>query len=142
MFLYAFLGCENGWTEYEKNCYRISATKRFWNDAKYSCQGQDSNLASIHSTEEQNFILTLFPVTTIDVWIGGKLGAFDFEWIDGSNFGYKNWKEDEPNYDGECIEMFITDGGLWMDYDCYEHMYYVCKKGYRAYQITRCVYKN
>ena len=74
-----------------------------------------------------DFICELTQGLTDNTWIGGKMGAFEYEWTDGSEFDYINWADGEPNYGGEYIEM-IAGNCKWNDVESYEEKYYICKK--------------
>ena len=111
-------------------------------EADNECIRNDSHLASIHSTEENEFITTLH-VPTARTCIGGLRDGNSFRWIDGSDFNYQNWNTGEPNnldHNIEieyCIELYINDGktfghGKWNDLPCDSIVTpfdsYVCKK--------------
>ena len=65
-----------------------------------------------------------------DVWIGAKMGTFDFEWEDGNEFNYTNWYSTEPNYNGDCVAMYHSYSFQWKDSDCTSSWYYICKKNF------------
>ena len=61
------------------------------------------------------------------------MGTFDYEWEDGSEFGFTYWQPSEPNYDGECIMMSQSYSYQWYDTACkqsYNSYKYVCKRTY------------
>ena len=125
------VGCESGWSEFENACYKFFSSSKAWSSARTDCLNSDSHLTSILSDDEQNFIESLVTSTYDDTWIGGKMATFDLEWEDGSVVSYTNWQSGEPNYSGDCIYMYTSYGyGTWLDYDCDDSKYYVCKKRY------------
>ena len=66
-----------------------------WDDARYSCQELNADLASI-STEETNTFLS--SLTTELSWVGGYLDFNkEWKWSDGSVWAYSNWFPGEPN---------------------------------------------
>ena len=73
--------------------------------AELSCSESDSHLASVHSNEEMVFLCELTKNVDDNVWLGGVMGTFEYEWTDESEFNYSNWQSDEPSYDGEYVEM-------------------------------------
>ena len=121
------LGCESGWTEFERACYKFAYNGLSWPSAKDACLSQDAHLTSVHSDDEQQFIESIILSNSLPTWIGGKLETFDFQWEDGSEFDYTNWDSSEPNYDGNCIIMSLTNY-KWYDYDCTSLGFFVCKK--------------
>ena len=65
-----------------------------------------------------------------DVWIGAKMGTFDFEWEDGNEFNYTNWYSTEPNYNGDCVAMYHSYSFQWIDSECTNGGYYICKQNF------------
>ena len=125
--MYLALGCESGWKEFENACYKLSTSIKSWYDARDECLNQGSHLASVHSDDEQEFMYTEF--SSHDTWIGGKRGAYDFEWEDGTDFDYTHWFENQPS-GGDCIEMAYSCEMEWFDWNCSNDRYYICKKDY------------
>ena len=121
------VGCESGWKEFEGACYKFTPSRLTWHSAKDSCLSQDAFLVTVHSYDEQVFIGSLITSSSYYTWIGGKMGTFEYEWEDGSEFGYTNWYSSEPNYNGECIFM-SSYSYEWYDDTCSDSNYYVCKK--------------
>ena len=105
-----------------------------WFDAWKSCTTIGSNLISIHSTEENNFLRQeISPVSISSAWIAlFNLNSADhsYEWVDGSMVDFRNWKDGEPNnaYSGEnCTELYRVNG-KWNDNSCYDNKTYICGK--------------
>ena len=103
-----------------------------WFDARKSCTTIGSNLISIYSTEENNFVRQ--DISPMSAWIGlFNLNSTDhsYEWVDGSMVDFRNWEDGEPNNanSGEnCTELVVAWNGTWNDNSCYENMAYVCGK--------------
>ena len=99
-----------------------------WEGANALC-GQASNgkasLASIHSQDENNHVLSLFNNKAgINAWIGGSITADGSgSWIDGSAIDYTNWASGEPNGNAaQAIFMCgmdypLTSPGKWIGSD-------------------------
>jgi len=121
--------CPTGWTLYNNNntkCFRLFPSKLGWNDAEAFCQGESQlgftgHLASVHSTEENNFILKSFGK------VSGWIGATDVEnegqwqWSDTSPFDYESWAGGEPNsFGGEehCVDFWHLTAYGWNDMPC------------------------
>ncbi|CAG0882370.1 unnamed protein product [Cyprideis torosa] len=77
-------------------CYFAGTDSLTWDEAKEACEARNKNLVSIHSPAEEDFINDLFS-SPVDFWIGAefKTGVNEFEWIDGTSMGYRNWKSGE-----------------------------------------------
>ena len=60
-------------------------------------------------------------------YIGLEKDDDDWEWEDGTDVDYTNWREGEPNGSGECVSM-ETDDDKWKDTDCDEKLNYVCER--------------
>ncbi|CAJ0962325.1 unnamed protein product, partial [Mesorhabditis belari] len=105
-------------------CYKEIHDVSF-NEAKEICLKFDSQLISIHSAEENQFIYDLIH-TNETKWysdhqsllLGGLKLNETFTWIDGTPFNFQTWAQGEPNnyklgYDNEnCLAMFTFS----MDY--------------------------
>ena len=88
-------------------------------------------MVSVTSKEEEGKVKELISnfASNVYFWIGlndveeeGK-----YEWSDGSNYIYNNWKKGDPNnYKNEdCI---IVDPSMkWYDYGCQYKEYFICK---------------
>lgn len=124
-------GCRNAWVEFENSCYKFFTSRVNWFTARDACLGEDSHLASVHSSEEQAFLKDDLITWGYDgVWIGGKMGTFEYQWEDGSQFDFTDWYSSEPNYDGECIYMYESSSYYhrWFDNPCTTTNCYVCKQ--------------
>uniref|UniRef100_A0A673CLH3 C-type lectin domain-containing protein n=1 Tax=Sphaeramia orbicularis TaxID=375764 RepID=A0A673CLH3_9TELE len=74
---------------------------------------EGGNLASIHSQEENDFLVVLIKGQTCGnmnrTWIGGDDAVQEefWQWTDGSKFHYTNWAPGEPDHQGpeHCINM-------------------------------------
>ena len=110
-----------------------------WFDAQMSCTTIGSDLISIHSTEENNFVLQeMSPISIWSAWIGlFNLNSTDssYEWADRSMVDFRNWNVGEPNNDGSgenCTELIFARNGTWNDLPCYINRTYVCGKKFSS----------
>ena len=122
------------WLYYNNSCFKVFTEEVPWFDARKSCTTIGSNLISIHSTEENNFLRQeISPVSISSAWIGlFNLNSADhsYEWVDGSMVDFRNRKDGEPNnaYSGEnCTELYRVNG-KWNDDSCYDNKTYICGK--------------
>ncbi|XP_072042884.1 alpha-N-acetylgalactosamine-specific lectin-like [Amphiura filiformis] len=134
-------GCNPGWEGYNNYCYSFdhAGTLTYFESNK-SCSDMGSQLASIHSQEEQDFLAGHIrdhqQVASVGYYIG--LNNIDDEttwkWTDGTQVDFNAWNEDEPNNvgDEDCAGMYgnITQQdsrGLWNSFQCDASMAYICR---------------
>ncbi|CAB04416.3 C-type lectin domain-containing protein [Caenorhabditis elegans] len=125
--------CELPATVYDKNCkynyenycytpYNQLETSR---DAKNFCASSGSNLTSIHSANENRFLVSILPSYSIIV-----LGGFAFSknvvlWLDGTPTIFINAILINR---GNCL-FLSSQNGHWFGYDCLtEKAHFVCKQ--------------
>ncbi|XP_065145819.1 ladderlectin-like [Paramisgurnus dabryanus] len=126
-------GCPNGWTPFGVQCYKFFPQSVNWATAEKSCQSIDANLASVRSTAEQNFLLSLLVSATTRAWTGGHDGEVEGQWLwsDGSQFDFTNWCSGEPNNNGgseNCLEINKSTNRCWNDESCSSTISYICAK--------------
>jgi hypothetical protein len=117
------------WTLFEGSFYRFDSTKRSFDDSRSFCKSIGGDLASIHSSAVNNFILGL--VGASHPWIGGYDASGDnvFEWADGTAWDYTQWYPDEPNSVFERCAMFLgAADGNWNDSTCSHPFPAVCQR--------------
>ncbi|KAK6291659.1 hypothetical protein J4Q44_G00374440 [Coregonus suidteri] len=133
--------CPRGWTDYGSRCFKFVKTARTWPEAERHCNSLGANLASLHSSEEAQFLQGLVFSKTgsfTPTWIGGmedfrELVGEDRLWIwsDGANFDYQNWNQGEPNDNGgreQCIVMNFGGEQGWNDLECGNVLPSVCSQ--------------
>jgi len=124
--------------ESTKFCYLIDYTPKTFHDAQSQCRGLDSTVTSITSSEENDFIAQICGF--YHCWIGLQDDSRGYEeWLDGSNSGYRNWHEGEPNDFGQNepytimnimlaeAQLLIVDG-TWFDVPGDFYAATICKK--------------
>ena len=110
--------CETGWSGDTSStlCYQYFSTYESWTDASSYCQNLGGELASVTSSDINDFLTTL---TEDMAWIGGyKDTDGNWNWSDGSTFDYTNWYTDQPdNARGEQDKIYINFNtvGFWDD---------------------------
>ncbi|XP_043921440.1 macrophage mannose receptor 1-like [Protopterus annectens] len=137
--------CSEGWhsSTNSKYCYKHfygpMAMKKTWSDARDYCQDIGGDLASIHSQDEENAIISGMKGEARyrqNYWIG--LTTLDptkgYVWTDDSPMDYTNWNYGEPNnYNGRklCVELTMSYKAFWNDRHCDYFSYWICqiKKG-------------
>uniref|UniRef100_A0A8C4T3W8 Uncharacterized LOC114657714 n=1 Tax=Erpetoichthys calabaricus TaxID=27687 RepID=A0A8C4T3W8_ERPCA len=128
--------CEQGWMSFSDRCYQFFPTKKAWIDAELHCISLGGHLASVHSSDINQFITSLIkskdssgPVT----WFGGSNCVRDSTWLwtDGSKWDYTNWNPGEPNNAGgteRCFRINDSAQGGWNDVNCGMQTAYICAK--------------
>nr|QNH72464.1 toxin candidate TRINITY_DN33830_c0_g1_i1.p1 [Pachycerianthus maua] len=134
---------DGGWVYRSGYCYFFSTTTVLsWYEARKECYKLGSDLASIHSPEEQAFIMNWERKISNafngkkPIWIGGNDIKTEgtFEWDDDSYYCYTNWYTGEPNNSGgieDCVDILYSYkySGQWNDMSCTATNHrYVCKK--------------
>uniref|UniRef100_A0A8C7G1Q6 C-type lectin domain-containing protein n=1 Tax=Oncorhynchus kisutch TaxID=8019 RepID=A0A8C7G1Q6_ONCKI len=122
--------CPSGWTKYGSRCLMFVKTTRSWPEAERYCVSLGdqlvsvpnvvkylgANLASVHSSEEDQFLQALVLVKTVDfppTWIGGCYSVEDRRWFwsDGSDFDHQNWAKGRPGAGARESCVHINFGG-------------------------------
>ena len=85
-----FAACEDGWSGDTSStlCYQYVSSSELWEDAQDYCQNLGGELASVTSSDINDFLTTL---TEDPAWVGGYKNDGNWNWSDGSTFDYTNW---------------------------------------------------
>jgi len=125
--------CEDGWIQWNKNCYWQITELLTWPDAEKKCVEKDSHLASINSEEENDFIFGK-AAKKARSWIGGRDIEVEgtWSWIDNSPWNYTNWNRVQPDNARnieDCLEIgYHAYAEEWNDLPCTYKLASVCKK--------------
>ncbi|KAM3853748.1 lymphocyte antigen 75 [Vipera latastei] len=128
-------GCQNTWEQFKDsgNCYQLNTQAALsWKAAYLSCKKQGSDLVSITSPSELNYIQAKDGIAEI-FWIG--LNQLDvsggWQWSDHTPLNFVNWNSEMqsvfPLEGNDCAAM-NADTGDWKSYPCDTPLPYVCKK--------------
>ena len=126
------LVCPDGWSKFDLSCYTLVYKKLTWSSAEGYCNELGGHLASVHSSEENDFIFGL--VDKQKVWIGANDLNTEGVWVwsDGSAFDYRKWRSGEPNNMGKegenCGHLKHHDDHSkdWNDIQCSHTLNFVC----------------
>ncbi|CAG2187406.1 CD206 [Mytilus edulis] len=128
--------CPSTWLEFNGYCYKNingNGAKRTWMKSRDFCQERGADLASIHSSEESDFLKNRMIGYRDygDVWVGlnDRDSENGFEWSDGSPVDFMMWGPNEPNdkYQQEDCGMLNRYSNGWNDDNCYKTKNFVCK---------------
>ncbi|XP_077970679.1 uncharacterized protein LOC144425162 [Styela clava] len=146
-------GCPGGWETPDENsgyCYRAYVLDEVeyggrvsWNNAYHQCLAYGGDLISLHSVDEETFLLTLLKNTlkgeSYGFWIGlnnkataSELLEGGWEWTDGSAVNYVSWGVGYPDNPREknCVELRFEGNvgvGAWKNIDCDNKRDLICK---------------
>ncbi|XP_077982223.1 uncharacterized protein LOC144437204 isoform X1 [Glandiceps talaboti] len=129
--------CPDGWVQRNNNCYILNTNSTYRDDAHKHCAYNASNLASITSSEENDFLSVSF--TGLSAWIGLQYNSDyrNYSWVDRNAFHYTNWQAGHPVDTMECTKLDVFNG-FWATESCQIDRPYICKKNVAG---TTVVYK-
>uniref|UniRef100_A0A3Q2UBP8 Lactose-binding lectin l-2-like n=1 Tax=Fundulus heteroclitus TaxID=8078 RepID=A0A3Q2UBP8_FUNHE len=119
-------GCPMFWYSFNGRCYKYVATLMTWADAEWYCLSENANLVSIHSLEEQNFVMSLiknFDHAQGATWTGLSDNHKEGKWMwsDGTRARYASWSAGQPdNWNGneDCGVFNYGPQKAWNDCSC------------------------
>nr|XP_011422437.3 macrophage mannose receptor 1 isoform X2 [Crassostrea gigas] len=129
--------CGTGWVLYNQFCYYLGngSSLMTWFDARSTCNQMGAELASVHSRDEDNFLVGQYTRQKgrTDFWIGLNDIEYNnkFVWTDGSVLDFISWGTNEPNdaFAGEnCVTMPYWSAGNWNDDNCNMRKNFICKR--------------
>jgi len=123
-----FIHC-HAWQSFRGSLYLRGAKFINFQQAVSFCKSKGSVLTSIHSKEENNFVLQV--AAQHSCWIGLTDEALEgtWKWLDGSAYTYGNWWSGRPRHNhGANYARFDGGNGLWIDTTSTEQRPALCKK--------------
>ena len=107
-----------------------------WSTARQWCQDHFTDLVSVQSREEYDYLNQIVDGPTT-YWIGVRKVNGVFTWVEtGENVTTEaaNWAPGEPNDSGgaeDCVEIYIRQHapGKWNDLECSYPKEALCYKG-------------
>ncbi|KAK3086537.1 hypothetical protein FSP39_019884 [Pinctada imbricata] len=124
--------CPDSWMSHSQFCYKIFSEKRSWTDARAACRELGTDLVSIHSRGEFNFVRSKVRASSVHTWIGLSDRATEnvFTWTDGSPLDFEDWKNNQPDnwYNNEhCCQVTSDDSNAYNDAPCSLMFPFMCK---------------
>ena len=87
--------CPEGWMDFNGSCYKRLTGETYRDSYRFICQEEGGDLASVHSSEENEFLVSLLRDNpkAVFTWIGGYDCTMDghCKWLDGSEWDWDNW---------------------------------------------------
>merc|ERR1712241_564774 len=104
------------------NCFRVITEKANHNKAGKECRKLgNAELASVLDSDANGHLAEILNGNT---WIGGQNNGGTWEWVNGENWDFENWKNGEGENDGECAAM--QTNGKWRDSACTVKLEFAC----------------
>ena len=124
--------CGREWDTYQSYCYQVYKYRKNWHRSRDFCRSMGTDLISIHSRDEMDFVIGQYLNVSNRFWIGLNSIARDkqFAWSDGTKVNYLNWAKEEPsdvNNNEKCVQVWEKGPGTWNDNNCYMSGYFICK---------------
>ncbi|TWW73594.1 Macrophage mannose receptor 1 [Takifugu flavidus] len=125
--------CLTPWIPFNTHCFRLIRTLNTWSDAQRQCRKIGGDLASVHSIEDQSFLISQSGYASTDeIWIGLNDGKSEglFEWADHSTVSFTSWEYGKPDVLSEIKDCVLIRGenGNWVDRMCNEKHEFICMK--------------
>ncbi|XP_060068003.1 perlucin-like [Ylistrum balloti] len=131
--------CRHGWISFQESCYLFSHTMMSWPDAEEACEILHSNLATVQTEEQQQFLKSyLNTVHAKDYplfayWIDGNDLEFAHEWqwsSIGQPLNYTDWGPGEPSKlpNENCLLLWGPFHFKMGDYGCYNLRHFICQQ--------------
>ncbi|KAF1767343.1 hypothetical protein GCK72_007302 [Caenorhabditis remanei] len=119
--------CYTGSTE-----MHLATINTTYDRAQSICQSKNSDLVSIHSKQELDFIRAIYRNSGIQqIFVGAQAFLPDtFDWSDGSNWNF-DYTDPLATSKGNCLVMDLSDrpnNGMWSQTDCQNVNFFLCKR--------------
>ena len=131
--------CSTEWTQYESFCYKAYSRTEDWENARKECLHSHSDLASISSSAENDFIATTLIPGEGGHWIGlnDKEQEGVFKWSDGTPYNFSSFGDSDTSKGNVSNCVVFNDRG-WGDKKCSRRRPYICKKRGEKNLIKQC----
>ena len=116
-------------------CYTvIEDLQSTWEDAQAMCNELGASLVTIHSEEENDFVMNFLRGVGHGRWLGLTTNYKDwkYRWLDGSEMGEPPYLNFFPNRNARPITtvrcILMLPEGYWYYFDCPVRFAFTCKK--------------
>eukprot|EP01084_Bolivina_argentea_P034895 64636_1 len=113
---------------YSQN-YIFIDTLSTYDEATWFCESNyATTLASIHSIEDNNELLTLNNGSQFWIGLNDRNKDGSFMWDDNTSLNYTNWDNNQPdnNWNEDCVHY--TSNSVWNDKKCYNTFAFACNQ--------------
>ena len=123
-----FAACLPGWSSFGGHCYKAFQKQRFtWSAASSNCRNKNSEMVSIWSHNENQFVSSLINSSWNCSWIGLRFFQNELHWLDGSKGNFTKWHNPPAQQNTSCVAFFESTG-LWTNISCSTMCYFICKR--------------
>uniref|UniRef100_A0A4W3HQU5 C-type lectin domain-containing protein n=1 Tax=Callorhinchus milii TaxID=7868 RepID=A0A4W3HQU5_CALMI len=122
----------------DRKYYRIEQRKN-WTEAHDYCRIYYTDLISIRSLEEHRLTSQMFN-EDIPLWIGlynSKGSITGWRWINGDEFNYTHWKDEEPTGLLDSVICVAVRNGQWFSDYCNKTYPFTCYNGIFSVEYYR-----
>ena len=124
--------CAAPWKKWAESCYLIIDRPLSYDDARQTCRKLGAKMAAPRSDQENDFMASLAPGSTIWVACTDRRQEGDWECDGWQNEGgsYINWSDGDPNNSdsNENCASLIPESLKWNDVVCAHTFFAVCKR--------------
>ncbi|KAF7661825.1 hypothetical protein LDENG_00251860 [Lucifuga dentata] len=119
--------CPARWHLFGQRCFAFYPVWSSWSTAEFLCSQTGSNLASLHTPEEKQFVHQLANTHT-PLWVGGYQAPQSSYWFwsDGLPYTYSSWANQVTGKTGEGRACMAMKGGELSSALCGELKFYIC----------------
>ncbi|TKR70740.1 hypothetical protein L596_022726 [Steinernema carpocapsae] len=130
------------WKKTGNSLYYFSNDKKTWQDAEDFCVAHEAHLASIHNSQENEFVKK--NINSETYWIGGKAQENGvFTWVDSTKMKFTSWFVETKRHSFSTFRCVSTHrkgkillnnfqvdtlGTKWFIAKCNQEQRFVCKK--------------
>uniref|UniRef100_A0A8R1HMN0 C-type LECtin n=1 Tax=Caenorhabditis japonica TaxID=281687 RepID=A0A8R1HMN0_CAEJA len=118
----------NGYCYYPSTELQLTTINTTYTRAQSLCQSKNSNLVSIHSMRELDYVQSLYRSSQTNSIVLGATALLPntFDWADNSAWNF-SYMDPFSNSNGDCLQMNLTTR-LWTAIDCQANNYFLCKR--------------
>ena len=131
--------CADKWKSFGNSCYLFVIPplypKSNWETARWYCLNKSSDLVSLTTQDEVNFVFQHTKKTAYRFWIGLRYNGTKKEdnatwmWSNGEKLKINKWASEEPNsLDIEHCGEVMKSSEYWNNLRCWLKIAWICEK--------------